>query len=492
MGVADQKDQNQRRYQRDQRLAERLTQLGLDPYADKYQYYYITDDGEIGDLEKHLRDSRLFASKAAAHNAAMVNDFAAFAEEAGKADLVFWSVKFRLGKQPLGMLRQAVNAFNEDLNRSFTFLMRPRKECGFNFELMYLVLHPHFDHGTGMWDVHAHFIARVPRDRRPSVAAYLGSVFNDCDFDGFTSIRDVRSASSYMQFGIFDADEVARLPDAALAEIYTSLKRAQLSRARGTFARWRGEKCAAPKKKLKTINPSEKTGRPVSDTDHQVVARITLKAGTKATLYRYYCSANSNNNSSEISISENNKIGNGKRKKTTSTQISKPGTNPAVEMEFWKAVYARFRELLVMFRASPRDDDRYRRAVRRLTAQTAHAKRSFYALFNTIRGPAVKGCRPLTQLPVAVGAPVPGSASTTISVASIVLPAPDTDHQHQDGPRCEEKWTAQRGAARRPSFLSPRKQLPPPTAPAPALDHMAMKVGAMLSAMRRPEDDVPF
>lgn len=77
------------------KLGERLQALGADVYASEKERYLVllqNSPGEIIDLGRPLRSSRIFGHEAIRKNIPVVNDFSNFAKVDGLKDCMFWCI----------------------------------------------------------------------------------------------------------------------------------------------------------------------------------------------------------------------------------------------------------------------------------------------------------------------------------------------------------------------------------------------------------------
>ncbi len=194
-------------------LAQRLEAIGIDPYqSDKERYLVALQDspGEIIELGRPLKGTRFFASHAVRKNRPVVEDFKDFAAQDGLQDCVFWGIGLTGAKADAAELGDAMQAFNGRINIEFSEL---RKR--FAFELLLLVIHPRFDHGSGLFDLHAHFVARVSPESREAVRRRLMTKFSKIDLPE-SPIRRAAAIASYMLWGIFRNTVMITWPDHAL------------------------------------------------------------------------------------------------------------------------------------------------------------------------------------------------------------------------------------------------------------------------------------
>jgi hypothetical protein len=106
---------------------------------------------------------------------------------------------------------------------------------------------------SGLFDLHAHFVARVPGEHREAVKLRLGVKFSKTDFPDHP-IRKAAAVATYMLWGIFRNKIMIHWPANALKAAWRLTEsRFRFVRTGGAFAQWRASKV------------------PVADTTGQVV-----------------------------------------------------------------------------------------------------------------------------------------------------------------------------------------------------------------------------
>ena len=180
-------------------LAHRLESMGINPYqSDKERYLVALQDspGEIIELGRPLRGTRFFASHAVRKNRPVVEDFKDFAAQDGLKDCVYWGIGLTGAKADAADLGDAMKQFNDRINIEFSEL---RKR--FAFELLLLVVHPRFDPVSGLFDLHAHFVARVLPENREVVRRRLMTKFSKIDLPDGPIRRAAAIAGAYFGTG---------------------------------------------------------------------------------------------------------------------------------------------------------------------------------------------------------------------------------------------------------------------------------------------------
>ncbi|MCO5152837.1 MULTISPECIES: hypothetical protein [unclassified Shinella] len=167
----------------------------------------------------------------------MVADFQAFAKQGGLSDCVFWGIGLACAKAESTDLAAALKRFNDRINIEFSELRKTGR-----FEMLLLVIHPRFDDNSGLFDLHAHFVARVPREHRDDIKHRLRCKFSKYDFPDH-AIRNAAAVATYMMWGIFRNKVMISWPDHALRAAWELVEcRFQFVRTGGSFAKWRAVK----------------------------------------------------------------------------------------------------------------------------------------------------------------------------------------------------------------------------------------------------------
>lgn len=183
----------------------------------------------------------------------MVADFEAFAKADGLKDCVFWCIGVSRAKASPESLDAALKSFNEKINIEFSELRKSGK-----FEQLLLVVHPRYDHESGLFDLHAHFIARIPREHREAIRLRLGVKFSKTDFPD-QSIRNAAAVATYMLWGIFRNKIMIHWPDNALRAAWKLTEsRFHFVRPGGSFSQWRAAKARLKEKACWTVDEAKK------------------------------------------------------------------------------------------------------------------------------------------------------------------------------------------------------------------------------------------
>lgn len=221
-------------------LAQRLSRIGINPFvSEKSRYLVLLEDspGEVIDLGRPLRGSRIFSTEAVRKNIPVVEDFVAFAKADGLDDCVFWCIGLPGAKAKSADLIDAMKAFNAAINIEFSEL---RKR--YSFELLLLAIHPRFDPSMGLFDLHAHFVCRLKPHQREAIERRLTAKFSRIDLKT-NAIRNPAAVATYMLWGIWRNKEMLSWPDHALQAAWSlTCHRFRFFRTGGSFAQWRSSK----------------------------------------------------------------------------------------------------------------------------------------------------------------------------------------------------------------------------------------------------------
>lgn len=237
-------------------LAQRLESIGINPYqSDKERYLVALQDspGEIIELGRPLRGTRFFASHAIRKNRPVVEDFEEFAAQDGLKDCLYWGIGLTGAKADAADLRDALKQFNDRINIEFSEL---RKR--FAFEVLLLVVHPRFDPFSGLFDLHAHFVARVLPESREAVRRRLMTKFSKIDLPD-SPIRRAAAIATYMLWGIFRNRVMITWPDHALRAVWgLTQSRFRFVRSGGAFAKWKASRRSPEERMERTLEKGRK------------------------------------------------------------------------------------------------------------------------------------------------------------------------------------------------------------------------------------------
>ncbi|KJS08554.1 MAG: hypothetical protein VR78_17780 [Hoeflea sp. BRH_c9] len=162
---------------------------------------------------------------------------------------MFWGIGLTGAKAASDDLVAAMKAFNARLNIEFSELRKKH-----SFELLLIAIHPRFDIATGLFDLHAHFICRVPPEHREAAHRRLMSKFSKIDLNT-NPIRNPAAVATYMLWGIWRNEVMLSWPDHALKAAWSLAQhRFRLFRTGGAFAKWRACRRSAPEMMAKGID----------------------------------------------------------------------------------------------------------------------------------------------------------------------------------------------------------------------------------------------
>jgi hypothetical protein len=214
-------------------VARRLTHAGEDPYADDREQFLVLENGEIIEFGKPLRDHRMFPVKTRGKTDRLAEHLAAFATAQGWSDWHFWTVCRPARKTRVEDLEADYREFNALLNVVFTDL---RQRCG--FEYLVCGIHVRFDRAVRLFDLHAHFVCRIPVDHLQAVHRRLLTEFSRTHLPDEV-VRSPQAVARYIA-QTFDLSEVVEWPeDVLLAAWRLGGKRFHYTRTAGAFVGWR-------------------------------------------------------------------------------------------------------------------------------------------------------------------------------------------------------------------------------------------------------------
>lgn len=262
-------------------VAARLEQIGCHPYySDRERYLLLLEDrpGDVVEMGRPLRSSRLFKRSVLARDIRMVRDIESFAAACHNEEWLFWNISLTGAKASVGGLVEANREFSRLINIHFSELRR-RNE----FELILLVIHPRFDQLTGRFDLHAHIVCRIPPAHREAARRRLMTAFSRAHVPD-DAVRSAGACATYMAWGICPPEEIIGLPDEALSDLWRlSRSKARLLRTGDRFAQWRRAARAAEeaeRRKLGLSKEKRRRGNPLPEPD----GHDRLLAKVKATV----------------------------------------------------------------------------------------------------------------------------------------------------------------------------------------------------------------
>jgi hypothetical protein len=226
-------------YEHADRIARRLVHAKAQPspYTDDHPQYlklHGERDGEVRYWGLPLRAHRMFPTKSRSRAHRLATDFAAFAATADQSDWRVWTIHYPSRKTEISNLVVDLEHFNKRINSVFGQL---RKHC--QFELLLLGIHIDWNHSTGLFDIHAHFVCKIPGvELREKARRRLMSAFSRAD----TSDEKLRTAYGFAiyAFRTFKLSRVARWHRKALLAGWDLINHDQrYARTGKLFATWR-------------------------------------------------------------------------------------------------------------------------------------------------------------------------------------------------------------------------------------------------------------
>lgn len=216
--------------------ARRLAREGALPFADHCSHYVVLHgkrQGERIEFGPPLRAHRMFPTRTRSKAELLGREFAAFAAGRDQSDWCVWAI--HQPKTAIKDLVRGLKQFNKRINSVFGQL---RKLAG--FELLILGIHIEFDHSTQRFDIHAHFVCKVPLTIRKKVRGRLMVSFSRTH----TPDEKLRSPHGFAKYAArtYKLQRVVGWPVGALLAAW-QLQAHQFRYARmgGAFARFRRE-----------------------------------------------------------------------------------------------------------------------------------------------------------------------------------------------------------------------------------------------------------
>jgi hypothetical protein len=222
-------------------IALRLENAGEQPYASDESRYVVLENGETVEFGRPRKGHRMFPDKTLLKNQRLAEGFAAFALSTDISDCVFWSICTPTTKTKIDVLEEDYESFNKLINCVFTDL---RENCA--FELFAFGAHIEFDKSTNMFDVHGHFVGRVPLEHREAARRKITQAFSRTHTpDG--AIRSPRAVVYYLS-RTFSLRKMLGWPPSALVAVWKLGKRRfHFCRAAGDFQKYRREQSKSNK-----------------------------------------------------------------------------------------------------------------------------------------------------------------------------------------------------------------------------------------------------
>ncbi|AKH99214.1 hypothetical protein IMCC20628_00490 [Hoeflea sp. IMCC20628] len=268
-------------------LGKRLESLGVDVHVSEHERYLVLlqdAPGQIIDLGRPLRGSRFFGHEAIRRNVPIVTDFTEFAAEYGLKNCMFWGIGLTGAKASADELVSAMKTFNARINIEFSELRKKH-----SFELLLIAIHPRFDLESGLFDLHAHFVCRVPSEHREAVHRRLLVKFSKTDLNT-RPIRNAAAVATYSLWGIWRNEIMLSWPDHALEAAWSLTQhRFRLIRTGGAFAKWKACRRSAPEKMAKAIDKAKLKknrqetaySRPTVETGDRLLSKVMVRYGGK-------------------------------------------------------------------------------------------------------------------------------------------------------------------------------------------------------------------
>ncbi|KZK94030.1 hypothetical protein PsAD46_01282 [Pseudovibrio sp. Ad46] len=218
-------------------LAERFEAIGVDAYRSENERYLKrcrAGQIEVVELGRPVRQSRIFPSVSSQKNLEIVECYNEFIQCEGEDDLFFWTFAAPAGKCHLADLIKEYEAFSELVSAEVRYLKRT-----FQVDVHLLAFHPRYDKDEELFDLHIHFMGRVPLEYRVAALGYLDEKFPRVDRKD-KPVESVVAAVTYMLNGVYPVDKVLGLPERPLKALWKlSQSKKQLVRKTGTFALWK-------------------------------------------------------------------------------------------------------------------------------------------------------------------------------------------------------------------------------------------------------------
>jgi hypothetical protein len=221
-------------------IARRLVDAGVFPFKDdraQYVRLHGPREGEKKQFGPPLRSHRMFPMKRRSLIEQRAREFSEFAADTDQTNWRVWTVHFPTRKTPLDAVIEDLTSFNVLINNIFSQL---RKSKQFEFQILILGIHIEFDHTTGLFDIHAHFVCKIPAEpvHREVVRRRLMQAFSRTDL-GDEPLRSAQGFTRYADRTIKLAN-VVKWPIEALVAAWPLVDHGfHYFRTGGDFAEWR-------------------------------------------------------------------------------------------------------------------------------------------------------------------------------------------------------------------------------------------------------------
>lgn len=207
------------------------------PYASQNERYVVTVDecaGEVFELGRPYRSTRFFPRHALKRNVDAYRSFMAFAQGQDTTDWRFWNVGIPDHKAPIHCLSSELKRFNKAINQEFSHLRKLKA-----MEVLLTGIHIRYDYNTDSFDLHAHIICRVNKEKHDLASSHLFRKFSKIEANN-EPIFNIESAVTYLLWGILDPEAMLDWPEAAVRAAWdVTTAKMRLMRTGGDFALWR-------------------------------------------------------------------------------------------------------------------------------------------------------------------------------------------------------------------------------------------------------------
>jgi hypothetical protein len=220
-------------------IARRLVDAGVFPFKDgraQYVRLHGAQEGQRKEFGPPLRSHRMFSMKRRSLIERRAQEFSAFAATADQTDWRVWAIHYPSRKTQLDAVVEDLKSFNALINNIFSQL---RKAEEYEFQILILGIHIEFDHTTGLFDIHAHFVCKIPAEpvHREEVRGLLMQAFSRTDLGD----EPLRSAEGFTRYAekTFKLANVVKWPAEALVGIWPLVDhKFHYVRTGGDFADW--------------------------------------------------------------------------------------------------------------------------------------------------------------------------------------------------------------------------------------------------------------
>ena len=233
----------------------------------------------------------MFPTKTRSRAHRLATDFAAFAATADQSDWRVWTIHYPSRKTEIGGLVADLKRFNCRIN---SVLGQLRKHC--EFELLIIGIHIDWDRSTGLFDIHAHVVCKIPgaelREDAPAA--------DDGLFPGAHPRRQAKTPHGFAIYAsrTFKLSRVVRWRSEAVVAAWNLINHSpRYVRTGGAFAEWRKRQRAlvdvhqqqAARKKRENRKATRYQGAAWEHRDRPLVRKIWKNSGDEnvvGTLFR--------------------------------------------------------------------------------------------------------------------------------------------------------------------------------------------------------------